>query len=124
MIRAAAAAGLIRIRKQQNRGNPGLVPSTILFGRILDGDAGFYGQSRHILGGKWALKLGKREHEVNLIGMKLVVEIQSRNEFIVTEGIRIAEEDRRIGGIIRILLGFQNLRNEYGKRVLVKLAVN
>lgn len=96
----------------ENRRNPVLLPatSTVLFpgGRILEGETGPDSQRRHIRGGERPVELGIREYEVDLIGLQLVVRIQSRDVSAVIKPVRVTHEKGARGGRGSGLLGLED----------------
>lgn len=96
----------------ENRRNPGLLPetSTVLFspGGILEGETGPDSQRRHIRGGEPPVEHGIREYEVDLIGLQLVVRIQSRDVSAVIKAVRVAHEKGARGGRGSRLLGLED----------------
>lgn len=52
-------------------------------GMILEGEVGFDGQSSHLRGGQAVVEIGDRKKEIDLIGLKVVVERERGNEMVV-----------------------------------------
>lgn len=92
--------------------------ATVVFIEVLESSTCFNGKSCHFRRTQAILKLGSREHEIDLTGLKLVFRIQTRYEIVEVKAIGIADE-----GSLRRHLRLKNLRDVDGNCILTELSV-
>lgn len=98
---------------------------SIVIRGILKSNTGFYSQGGHIRSAQALLKLRRWKHEVYLVGLKFVVQLQRRNVVIVIQTVKIVDKStmkkmKRKGRRRHRLFGLKDLGDNYWDRIFTE----